>query len=173
MWGARSKKDQATDKREPRATDYRKSISKAKEQPTLNLDSSIDIDGLFSKFDELLDNASQYLLSGKLTETLQTDVAQEWLDTLQSIEDPSIASILGSMNFEDHELLTQQLLTSVDQLRSQKAELRELLTNPSFLASLMNDIPIEYRTILESLLTGNLDKFKDELLKLPGWLACI
>jgi hypothetical protein len=175
MWGARSKRESAKDDKKESRVDKSKTRIKSKiprVQGEHGRESIFDdMDLLASQMDDMLGQLKSFLSSGKFEETLKTEVAQEWLDNLRSIDDHHVSQFLGDMNFDDPHQLTEQLLLSVEQLQSQKSELLQLISQPAFLESLLNEIPPEYQSLIQPFLSGNFDKFKEEFLSLRGKLS--
>jgi hypothetical protein len=175
MSGARSKRESAKDDKKESRVDKSKTRIKSKiprVQGEHGRESIFDdMDLLASQMDDMLGQLKSFLSSGKFEETLKTEVAQEWLDNLRSIDDHHVSQFLGDMNFDDPHQLTEQLLLSVEQLQSQKSELLQLISQPAFLESLLNEIPPEYQSLIQPFLSGNFDKFKEEFLSLRGKLS--
>lgn len=114
------------------------------------------------KFKEIVnsDQFEQYFSKDTLEQVIKT-MSEQNLNA-------EVMEKLQSLNLDDVQVLKEAMLQGVEIAEKYLEEFSEVLTDPSKLTELLEQVPAEFRDILQALMSGDVSAIRDLVLSLPG-----
>lgn len=81
---------------------------------------------------------------------------------------PEVANMLNSDEFSDPEVLKQTMLEGIKAFKDGTDQLAELLSDPLQISALLEQLPAEARSIINSVLSGDMSTLKNMISQVPG-----
>merc|ERR1719198_1006837 len=80
---------------------------------------------------------------------------------------PEVANMLNSDEFSDPEVLKQTMLEGIKAFKDGTDQLAELLSDPLQISALLEQLPAEARSIINSVLSGDMSTLKNMISQVP------
>lgn len=114
------------------------------------------------KFKEIVnsDQFEQYFSKDTLEQVIKT-MSEQNLNA-------EVMEKLQSLNLDDVQVLKESMLQGVEIAEKYLEDFSEVLTDPSKLTELLEQVPAEFRDTLQALMSGDVSAIRDLVLSLPG-----